>query len=179
MKVINFFGGPGIGKSTIAADFFVHLKKQHKEVELVTEYAKDMVYEERHNILQDQLYILAKQNRKLLRLIPKGIEYAITDSPIILGYIYYRKHGGTSPNLLAMIEEVFKSYNNINFYLERHPTVEYKGIGRIQQTKEQAVEIDNEIKKLLFDLNISFIPLSVQDYSCDTIYELAEYTVGE
>lgn len=176
MKVVNFFGGPGIGKSTIAAELFVYLKKKHKEVELVTEYAKDLVYEERHNILQDQLYVLAKQNRRLLRLIPKGIEYAITDSPIILGAIYYKKYGGTSINLLNMIEEVFNSYNNINFFLERHPTVEYKGIGRVQQTREQACEIDNEVKQILFTLNIPFIPVSVSDYNCDTINELMSYT---
>ena len=44
--VINLFGGPGCGKSTIAAELFAILKKQGYEVELVTEYAKDKVWEE-------------------------------------------------------------------------------------------------------------------------------------
>lgn len=172
MKVINFFGGPGIGKSTIAADFFTFLKKKHFEVELVTEYAKDLVYEDRHNILQDQLYILAKQNRRLLRLVPKNIEFAVTDSPIIMALIYYRLYGGNSSNLENMVEEVFKSYDNINFYLERDISLEYKTIGRVQQTIEEALAIDKQIKKLLFEFSIPFIPIKVKDYD---LKELENY----
>jgi adenylate kinase family enzyme len=65
MKVINLFGGPGSGKSTLAAGLFERMKIQGLSVELVTEYAKDMVWERRGNILDDQLYILAKQHRRL------------------------------------------------------------------------------------------------------------------
>lgn len=55
MKVINLFGGPGSGKSTLAAGLFERMKIQGLSVELVTEYAKDMVWERRGNILDDQL----------------------------------------------------------------------------------------------------------------------------
>lgn len=47
MKVINLFGGPGIGKSTLAAGLFEHMKIAGFNVELVNEYAKDMVWEQR------------------------------------------------------------------------------------------------------------------------------------
>ena len=40
MKVINFFGGPGVGKSTAACDLFVAMKKAGYKVEYVDEYAK-------------------------------------------------------------------------------------------------------------------------------------------
>ena len=40
LKVINFYGGAGIGKSTIAADIFSKLKRKGHKTELVGEYAK-------------------------------------------------------------------------------------------------------------------------------------------
>ena len=94
MKVINLFGGPGVGKSTAAAGLFYEMKKRQLSVELVTEYAKDMVWEKRWNILDDQLYILAKQHRRIARLAEHGIEYVITDSPISLGLVYLKPEIG-------------------------------------------------------------------------------------
>ena len=47
MKVINLFGGPGCGKSTTAADLFARMKLRGLSVELVTEYAKDVVWDEK------------------------------------------------------------------------------------------------------------------------------------
>ena len=38
--VINLIGGPGCGKSTIAAELFSRLKKMGVTCELVTEYIK-------------------------------------------------------------------------------------------------------------------------------------------
>ncbi len=38
------FGGPGTGKSTSAAGLFFKMKLAQMEVELVTEYAKDLVW---------------------------------------------------------------------------------------------------------------------------------------
>ena len=40
LPIINIFGGPGTGKSTLAAYIFHNLKCRHVEVEVVTEYAK-------------------------------------------------------------------------------------------------------------------------------------------
>ena len=64
MYVINLFGGPSTGKSTLAALLFGTLKSKYDlNCEYVNEYAKDLVYEKRNQILlKDQLYIFAKQN---------------------------------------------------------------------------------------------------------------------
>jgi len=45
MKVINLFGGPGCGKSTAAAGLFHLMKSNHMSVELVNEFAKEIVWE--------------------------------------------------------------------------------------------------------------------------------------
>jgi adenylylsulfate kinase-like enzyme len=43
LHVINLFGGPGTGKSTLAAALFTDLKMKGINAELVTEFAKDLV----------------------------------------------------------------------------------------------------------------------------------------
>lgn len=58
---VNLFGGPGAGKSTTAASLFAEMKKLGKNVELVTEVAKDFVWEERQKTLEIQPYITVKQ----------------------------------------------------------------------------------------------------------------------
>lgn len=42
---VNLYGGPGTGKSTGASYIFSKLKLAGVEAELVTEYAKDLVWE--------------------------------------------------------------------------------------------------------------------------------------
>lgn len=59
-KIINLIGGPGVGKSTLAAEIFAELKKKGKSAELALEYAKDQVWDENLRILKDQLYIFGK-----------------------------------------------------------------------------------------------------------------------
>lgn len=157
MKVVNLFGGPGSGKSTSAADLFVMMKKMHHKVELVTEFAKELTYEKRHDTLKDQLYIVARQNHRLQRL-KEQVEWVIIDSPLIMNIVYctddylplyYRK----------MVNEVFSSYENYNFYINRGDT--YQTYGR-NQTLDEARLKDNQILSVLqeFDISYSEIPLN-------------------
>lgn len=68
MKIINLFGGPGVGKSTLAATTFAHMKQEGYSVELVTEYAKQLTWEGRTNALSNQIYVFAKQLHNIFRL---------------------------------------------------------------------------------------------------------------
>lgn len=145
LKVVNIFGGPGTGKSTTAAYLFHELKCAGADVELVTEYAKDMVWEKRTNILSDQVYIAAKQNRRMERLVDQGIDVAITDSPLIMGCMYRPVDYFTF--FEPLVAEIFKSYpNSLNLYLNRG--FEYNPVGRYQ-TADEAMEIDQQIIILL------------------------------
>lgn len=167
MKVINLFGGPGTGKSTVAAGLFTRMKIEGYNVELVTEYAKDMTWEERSNILSDQMYILAKQNRRISRLEGK-VDYIITDSPLILGYVYVSD--SYFPSYQQLLFEVFNSYNNYNYLLQRPSN--YSEIGR-NQTREEAEVVDSSIKNMLDDNNIVFSQLPQK------IDEIFEYFMEE
>ena len=57
---INFFGAPGSGKSTLSAIVFAKLKMMGVNCELVTEFAKDKVWEKNNEALSNQIYIFAK-----------------------------------------------------------------------------------------------------------------------
>ena len=88
LNVINLFGGPGCGKSTTAAGLFHLMKLNEMNVELVTEYAKDLTWEERFGTLaNDQLYVFAKQQKRL-QVLKNKVRYVVTDSPLILGLSY-------------------------------------------------------------------------------------------
>ena len=80
MKVYNLFGGPGCGKSTLAARMFAKMKQLGIDCELVTEAAKDIVWE---GGVLDQYGLFAEQLRRVKRLEGK-VDIAITDSPILL-----------------------------------------------------------------------------------------------
>lgn len=153
MKVINLWGGPGAGKSTTAAGLFYEMKKRRLEVELVTEYAKDMVWEGRYNILDDQIYIFAKQQRRIARLRDHSVEWVITDSPIALGLVYLRD-GILSQNFHALVMEIFNSFDNHNFLLQRN--FEYNPIGRNQKDVEEARVYDRKVTALLDSWSVPF-----------------------
>lgn len=143
MKVINLFAGPGAGKSTTAAGLFHFMKLEQMKVELVTEYAKDITWEKRHNILTDQLYIFAKQHRRVSRLRGE-VDYVVTDSPLLQSLVYLTDD---YPAVFAqLVLEFWKSFENVNFVLERSKP--YVAIGR-SQSEDQARGIDASIRGIL------------------------------
>jgi hypothetical protein len=145
MKIINLFGGPGIGKSTSAAGLFHLMKLQSMEVELVTEYAKDLFWSERGMMFTEQDYIFAKQNHRLRRLRGK-VDWVVTDSPIILGHFYMPDDFPGKEHFCSFVNEMFNSYSNINILLTRDN--EYNPNGR-NQTEDEAIEIDKNIVNFL------------------------------
>lgn len=147
--LINFYGGPGCGKSTICAGLFYQLKILGYNCEMALEFAKDKVWEESYKVLDDQIYILGKQFHKLYRLKDK-VDIIITDSPILLG-AYYQKT--RSKALEDLILECRGEFNNIDIFLER--STDYDPNGRMQ-TQEEALKIDDGIKSLLQEKFIEY-----------------------
>ena len=174
-KVINMFGGPCTGKSVTAADVFVHLKKKHVNIELINEYAKQLTYDKRFNILQnDQLYVLAKQQRKQHR-VRNHVDYAVTDSPLVLGCIYFdEKYNYCEFDHFKNISfDIFNRYDNINIFLVRNDEFDYQSEGRNQDI-DQACGIDNEVLRFLVEYNIPFYKVYVDDTSLDQITKILE-----
>lgn len=172
--IINFFGGPGIGKSTQASGLFTEMKRHHMNVEYTYEFPKEVAWEGNVSQLSDQFFITANQHRNISRLYGK-VDYIIVDSPIVLGCIYEQKYGEGYPasyyglsGLSSFIWNLFKQYNNINILLTRNNET-YDPNGRLQ-TIHEAVEIDNEIKETLLVNSVPFIEFHVDTNTAVDIF---------
>lgn len=146
---INLFGGPCVGKSVVASELFVKMKKHNYKVELLSEYAKDLTYGEDNIKLSDQIHILGEQHHRLFRLKDK-VDYVIHDSPILLGVAYSDniKDNIVREKYIELCRAVFDSYNNFNVFLSRNMDFEYQEYGRNQNVIE-AINKDYEILKFL------------------------------
>jgi len=169
-KVISLYGGPSSGKSTQGAGLFYKMKMAGYSVELVNEFAKEVVWEGNVPLLRDQLYVLAHQNRKLVRLADK-VEYIITDSPVLLSIVY--RHIYEGPMYSDLIDklalECYGMYDNINFMLERGAGFEHEGRA---QDYEQSLKIDNEIIKVFKEYDIDYHSLPVDEECVDKMLRI-------
>ena len=156
---VNFFGGPGIGKSRNTARLFSEIKDLGINAETISEFAKHLTWKGDKFTLGCQPYVTGKQLFKQYILMDK-VEVAITDSPILLGIVY--QGFGCSPAWEQSIFEQFHLFNNLNILLKRnseaHP---YNPKGRSQEEHE-AKEIDNRVHELLLKNNIDFTEVEVQ-----------------
>ncbi|MFW9871645.1 MAG: AAA family ATPase [Candidatus Thorarchaeota archaeon] len=167
MKVINLFGGPGAGKSTTAAGLFFKMKTNNMKVELVTEFAKDLVYAERFKELRtNQVYITAKQYSKLER-VRDQVDYVISDSPLILGLQYIPENYFNF--FEPLVRELHYSFNNINIFIKR--VKEYRNYGRYQ-TEEESDNMSNKIQELLNSNGIVYSIVNGDKTAPDTIFKL-------
>jgi predicted ATPase len=154
-KFVNLFGGPGVGKSTTAAALFVEMKKAGLSVELVTEVAKDFVWEDRSTTLSIQPYITIKQFRNLVRLVDK-VDYVITDAPILMGCVYADIYAPDLPTSYKdFIVDLHRQKLNpsVNFVLNR--VFEYDTTGRYQSEKT-AIDIDSAIEDVLLTYDVKY-----------------------
>lgn len=148
-KIINLFGSAGAGKSTQAMGLVPLLRLAGYSAEYVSEYAKDVVYDENFVKLEDQLYVFAKQNRRIERVLKQNYDFIVTDSPLFLSYFYGMKYGTMVDGLDQVILNCINKSNNINIFLERnHP---YQTEGRVQ-TDEDSHKDSDILHKYLCDV---------------------------
>ncbi len=161
MIVINLFGAPGSGKSTGAAYIFSQLKMLGVDAELVTEFAKDKVWENNTEVLNNQTYIFGKQHFRISRCADK-VDVIVTDSPLLLSALYNNSEllGNEFNDLVA---KIFKSYNSANYLI--HRSKPYNPNGRLQ-TEKESDELADKIKSLLgkYDIDYSDIDGDTMGY---------------
>ena len=176
MKVINFFGGAGSGKSAQAAGLFWKMKTLGYSVELINEFPKQIVWEKHFELLSDQLYIFANQNRQVFRLEGQ-VDYCITDSPTLLSIVYKDAYSASpyTDALDQLVLESYERYSSINFFMER--SNHYEQTGRAQDLQESA-RIDRQILKILFENNVKFRTINYEK-QLDILDYMLEYVKHE
>jgi len=159
--VVNLLGGPGVGKSTLTAAIFAKLKDLDVDCEMASEFAKELVWEQRNETFKDELYIFAKQAHRLFRLNGK-VDVVITDRPLILTCFYAQKDKALSKFCL----DRFEQYNNMNYLLVREKA--YNTNGR-NQTEDEARSIDRETRYMLESYDIPYKELPGNMETADII----------
>ena len=174
-KIINFFGGPGIGKSTQAAGLHYLMKKNGMSVELTSEFPKTIAWEKNYSAINDQLYITANQHRNISRVYGQ-VDYIIVDSPILNGLIYKSRYQGTvypttfyGESFDKFILDLFHQYDNINILLHRNDAGFQKD-GRFQDL-EESKRVDKELKELMVNNDIEFHEYAVDYNTINKIYK--------
>lgn len=151
MMVVNLFGVPGAGKSTGAAYIFSQLKINGINAELITEFAKDKVWENNVEVFKNQAYVFGKQSYKMSRCKDK-VDVIVTDSPLPLS-IFYNNDTVLGEDFNKTVMNVFNSYNNLNYMLLR--VKPYNPIGR-HQTEQESNELKQPMIDLLRERNIEY-----------------------
>lgn len=170
--VINLFGGPGTGKSTLASELFALMKWKEYNVELIDEYAKELSWSKRTEDLGDQLYVVAKQQHKMARLRDK-VDCIITDSPLVMALPYCKPdyYPETFPKL---VWDVFDSYTNVNIFLKRHKP--FHGVGR-HHTEEESKYMDGVIKLMLYDAGVIFTEVDAVKGASEKIHKIFRHKI--
>ena len=148
MIVVNLFGGPGCGKSTGAAYVFSRLKEAGVNVELVTEFAKDLTWD-KSDALNDQLYVFANQFHRLYQCKKSGVDVVVTDSPLLLSNLYREKlNPFFAKPFTDYVEYCAAVFDNLNFFIRR--VKPYNPCGR-HEDEESARAMDKKIRTALGD----------------------------
>lgn len=167
--VVNLIGSPGTGKSTVASELFAKMKWLRCSVELVSEFMKDLVWEERHKAIENELYTFAKQHHRIFRLIGK-VDFIITDSPLILKCHYNKRYGDGSREYEDLVLHEVNKLDNLNVFLNRKKPYVEKGRN---QTEKEADEFAVQILEMLDRLNVKYHRIdSLKDSASDKIMDL-------
>lgn len=171
--VINLFGPPGSGKSTGAAEIFAALKKLGINAELVTEFAKDKTWEHNATALGCQEYVFGKQSYRLARC-RNDVDVIVTDSPLPLSIVYNNSQAlGTYFNQVVL--NVFNTYRNFNYYINRVKTYNPKGRN---QTEAESDALGEPIKNLLAMSGIEYRMVNGDDEGYQSIINEIKGVLG-
>jgi len=161
MLRICFYGGPGVGKSTLAAGVYSALN-QGGSAELVREFVKTWAYEGHQPDIFDQVYTFANQLWSEHRLHKAGVKVIVTDSPVLLQCVYAKLlDPGIAANLVAIAKRYERYHASLNFLVRR--AVPYDPAGRYQSQNELA-SLDARIKDCLDEWELSYHSVCPDDW---------------
>lgn len=166
--VVNLLGAAGSGKSTIAGEVFVKLKKLGIPSENIQEYAKSVVYEENYKRLNDQLFIYANQYHSML-IAKDSARVLVLDSPLLLSLFYnqnFAKNAVPEELFKELVMDGYSKFDNMNYFINRKH--EYKQEGRYQ-TEEEAKKQEAQMREMLFNMNIDIKELDSSQPCADII----------
>lgn len=150
---IGFIGAPGVGKSTLAAGLFYHLKLAGEKTELVQEVAKAKVYSGvDFGQPQFDVYNMMDQQRaeKSFDLAHSAgrIDYLICEAPTCNAYFYstFNDNRYAALEIQHRAEETLATYDHLFFV--HHSKDEYETTGR-NESQDVSIQIQKHIAECL------------------------------
>ena len=148
IRRVNVFGGPGLGKSTLAAKLFAELKIKSYDVEHISEFIKTWAHAGRIPESFDQHYVFAKQLHAEDMAL-RNVKLIVTDSPLLLNCAYGRFYGfHPYLEMIAIAKHFDEVFPPLNLLIQR--TVDYNEAGRYQNL-DQAKKFDVLLEDSLYD----------------------------
>lgn len=185
-RVVNLFGGPGIGKSSIASGLTYKLKKNHITCDNPYEFPKVLAWDENYSAISDQLYVVANQHRGIVKSFGK-VDYIILDSPVMLSLIYkdyYNEQRDNDypsrlyrENFDRMIMDIHNGYDSVNILLKR--TEGNHNDSERYHNLEQSQELDTMIEDSLKEHGVEYHIVEVGDDTVKDIYKILKKSERE
>lgn len=175
--IVNLVSGPGVGKSLYSAILFSLIKMRGYNSEYVQEYAKDLAWNNKKELLRNQHHITYHQY-KSLKGAAKHVDLVITDGSLIHSY-YYNRHNKPNYSNVELteqrIDKYLKKFHNIVIFLKRNPKYPYEQKGRYQ-SEEEAKAIDDIMKGILDEKGIKYIEVEAD---LENVNEMLDYIERE
>ena len=152
MKVINFFGAPGVGKTRSTMILTAYLKEQAIDSEASFEFVKEYIHSDTIQLLSYQNYIFAQQDRQLQILQNSNeVEFAVTDAPLLHSAFYAPENYPVF--FKDLVFEIYNSYNNINYFINKNHTYSHQGRIHNEETSDLTAR---KLKSFLINHSIPF-----------------------
>lgn len=147
--VVNLYGGPGAGKTTLAHALVADLAKAGVLTEYVPEYAKELIWQGDRSLLDgsvtNQRKVTGEQWNRIKRMLGK-VECIVTDSPVTLGMIYADKSDADYKAFCDEVEGWSKETRSFNVFVHRRDDYDQRGR---KHTLAESAEADRAIKELI------------------------------
>ncbi len=152
IRRINFYGGPGAGKSTLAHHVTTIFKKRGCRAEMAREFVKHWTYYNRVPTAWDQVHIFGQQIQEESILLENGIDYVIAECPLVLGAWYAESlDHELGMNLLKLARQFDEEFPAIHIYLDRG-NLEFDPVGRFSVHSTEKIEaMDSSLYKFVSD----------------------------
>ena len=152
--VVSFFGGPGAGKSTLAAGVFYTLKKEGFNVEFVHEFAKELTWEGREGALSNQTHILGQQFEMFRRCMDQ-VDIIITDTSLLNSAIYCHNYNlPYADEIEALALSMYRSMDNFTFLVKR--VFDFDPTGRYQKDADEADAVAQRVRGKCAEYQLGF-----------------------
>jgi len=173
--VVNIFGGPGAGKSTLASRLFSELKSLGLEAACPEEHAKLALWSGQPWLLDQQVVLLGRTWETLHALHDK-VDVVVVDSPLLLCSVYAGQKEGVAFHDLVV--DLHRRHPRLNLLLNRPELAAYSTNGR-RESEVEALAKDDAIRNRLMDAGEGFFEIERTDCAARCLAERIAYYVSD